>query len=43
MDGYVFMDRDYQRMSGDLVKVRITKTKDYDLIGEIIDEDESAE
>lgn len=43
VDGYVFMDRDYQRMSGDLVKVRITKTKDYDLIGEIIDEDESAE
>ncbi len=43
VDGYVFMDRDRQRMSGDLVRVRITKTKDYDLIGEIIDEDESAE
>ena len=43
VDGYVYMDRDYQRLSGDLVEVRITKAKDYDLIGEIIDEDESAE
>lgn len=43
VDGYVYMDRDYQRLSGDLVEVKITKAKDYDLIGEIIDEDESAE
>lgn len=43
VDGYVYMDRDYQRLSGDLVRVKITKAKDYDLIGEIIDEDESAE
>ena len=43
VDGYVYMDRDYQRLSGDLVDVKITKAKDYDLIGEIIDEDESAE
>lgn len=43
VDGYVYMDRDYQRMSGDLVRVRITKAKDYDLIGEIIDEDEPTE
>jgi ribosomal protein S12 methylthiotransferase len=37
------MDRDIQRMSGDLVRVRITKTHEYDLIGEIIDENESTE
>ena len=43
VDGYVYMDRDYQRLSGDLVDVKITKAKDYDLIGEIIDEDEPAE
>jgi ribosomal protein S12 methylthiotransferase len=43
VDGLVFMDRDIQRMSGDLVRVRITKTHEYDLIGEIIDENESTE
>ncbi|MCR4868929.1 MAG: 30S ribosomal protein S12 methylthiotransferase RimO [Lachnospiraceae bacterium] len=43
VDGLVFMDRDIQRMSGDLVRVKITKTHEYDLIGEIIDENESTE
>jgi len=38
VDGYVFMPIDRERMSGDYVYVRITGTRDYDLIGEIIDE-----
>lgn len=38
VDGYVFMPIDRDRMSGDYVWVRITDTRDYDLIGEIIDE-----
>ena len=38
VDGYVFMPYDRERMSGDYCMVRITGTKEYDLIGEIIDE-----
>ena len=30
-------------MTGDILKVRVTGAYEYDLIGEIIDEDESAE
>lgn len=37
VDGLVFIDRDVQRLSGDFVRVRITATKDYDLIGEVIE------
>lgn len=42
VDGYIFMDADRMRMSGDFVKVRVTGANEYDLIGEII-EDEFAE
>lgn len=38
VDGYVFMPYDRERMSGEYCMVRITGTKEYDLIGEIIDE-----
>lgn len=35
VDGCVFMPIDYERMSGDIVTVRITEAGEYDLIGEI--------
>lgn len=38
VDGYVFVPIDRERMSGDYVWVRIIDTRDYDLIGEIVDE-----
>ncbi|MCR5596432.1 MAG: 30S ribosomal protein S12 methylthiotransferase RimO [Lachnospiraceae bacterium] len=38
VDGYVFMNIDRVRMSGDYVWVRITDVREYDLIGEIEDE-----
>ena len=38
VDGYVYMNVDTDRMSGSHVRVLITESKDYDLIGEIIDE-----
>lgn len=38
VDGYVYMNVDRDRMSGSHVRVLITESKDYDLIGEIIDE-----
>ena len=38
VDGYVYMNVDRDRMSGSYVRVLITESKDYDLIGEIIDE-----
>ncbi len=38
VDGYLFIHTDRQFMSGDFVKVRITGSYEYDLIGEIYDE-----
>ncbi len=38
VDGYLFIHTDRQLMSGDFVKVRITSSYEYDLIGEICDE-----
>ncbi len=38
VDGYLFIHTDRQLMSGDFVKVRITGSYEYDLIGEIYDE-----
>lgn len=43
VDGYVFFESDYELMSGAFVDVRIIGTNEYDLIGELIDDDESAE
>lgn len=37
VDGYVFIKSDYNLDSGDFVKVEITRSDEYDLIGEIID------
>ena len=37
VDGYVFIQSDYNLDSGDFVKVEITRSDEYDLIGEIID------
>ena len=38
VDGYLFINTDRQLMSGDFVKVRITGSYEYDLIGEMCDE-----
>lgn len=38
VDGYLFIHTDRQLTSGDFVKVRITGSYEYDLIGEICDE-----
>lgn len=38
VDGYLFVNTDRELMSGDFVKVRITGSYEYDLIGEICDE-----
>lgn len=38
VDGYLFVNTDRELMSGDFVKVRITGSYEYDLIGEIDDE-----
>lgn len=38
VDGFVFLESDWNLMSGDFVKVRITEARGYDLIGEIINE-----
>jgi ribosomal protein S12 methylthiotransferase len=35
VDGYVFLNSDREHMSGDIVKVRITASKEYDLVGDI--------
>lgn len=37
VDGYVFIQSDYNFDSGDFVKVEITRSDEYDLIGEIVD------
>lgn len=38
VDGYVFLESDWNLMSGDFVTVTIMEARDYDLIGEIIEE-----
>ena len=38
VDGFVFINTYRSLMSGDFVKVRITDSNEYDLIGEIEDE-----
>ncbi len=38
VDGYLFIHTDAQLLSGDFVKVRITGSNEYDLIGEIVTE-----
>lgn len=43
VDGYVFIHTSADLMSGDFVRVRVTGALEYDLIGEIDDEDEYAE
>lgn len=37
VDGYVFIQSDYNLDSGDLVKVEVTRSDEYDLIAEIIE------
>ena len=37
VDGYVFIQSDYNLDSGDFVKVEVTRSDEYDLIAEIID------
>ncbi len=37
VDGYVFLESEWNLMSGDFVKVRITGAEGYDLLGEIIE------
>ena len=41
VDGFLFVHTDRELMTGDFVRVRITGSNEYDLIGEL--EDESAE
>lgn len=36
IDGYVFIHTDEALMTGDFVKVKITASSDYDLIGELV-------
>lgn len=43
VDGLVFVNTDLDLMTGDFVPVRITGSYEYDLIGEIADENESTE
>lgn len=43
IDGYVFINTPWELMSGDFVKIRVTGSLEYDLIGEIYDEDEYTE
>lgn len=38
VDGFLFLKADRELMSGDFVKVKITGSNEYDLIGEMIDE-----
>lgn len=37
VDGYVFVSTDWQLMSGDFIKVEITESDEYDLIGEVVE------
>ena len=43
IDGFVFTSASRSLMTGDYISVRITGSNEYDLIGEMIDEDESAQ
>lgn len=43
VDGYLFVHTDWSLMSGDFVKVRVTGANEYDLIGEVIEEEDSNE
>ncbi len=43
VDGYLFIDTNRNFMSGDFVKVMITGSNEYDLIGEIADDDTGRE
>ncbi len=43
VDGYLFIDTNRNFMTGDLVKVMITGSNEYDLIGEIADDDTGRE
>lgn len=38
VDGLIFVNADVELMSGDFVRVRVTGSAEYDLIGEIYDE-----
>ena len=39
VDGYIFINCDYELMSGDIVTALVTDASEYDLIGEVIDDD----
>lgn len=39
VDGYVFINTDYNLMSGDIVKVKIDGAMEYDLIGSLVEDD----
>jgi ribosomal protein S12 methylthiotransferase len=43
VDGYVFVSTDWKLMSGDFLSVRITEAKGYDLIGEVIEDEEDTD
>ncbi len=43
VDGLVFVTCPYPLMSGDFVTAKVTATKDYDLLGEVLNEDESTQ
>ena len=38
VDGYIFVNSGELFMSGDFVRVKVTGSNDYDLIGEVYDE-----
>lgn len=40
VDGYVFVPTQWNLISGDFITVRITEAKEYDLIGEVIEEED---
>lgn len=36
VDGYIFIPSDWQLMSGDFIKVKVTGSEGYDLVGEVV-------
>ena len=36
VDGFIFLNSNYELISGDLVKATVTGAKGYDLLGEIV-------
>lgn len=38
VDGMIFVECDRELLSGDFVKVKVTDSKDYDLVGEVVEE-----